>query len=190
MTDLRLDRGNSGAATVVRPGRDTDAAAMALAQARAWRAAYASMTPDIDFDHRSDDEVAASWTPLWRQALGAAPSPHHHVLVATDHSIVTGFVTVTPPAPPAPAPTAEIGALVVDPDHQRRGHGSRLLSAAMDVVAANPTGVNRVLVWVPALDQPRIDFFTSAGFAPDGARRTYATEVRPVVEVRLVTTLG
>ncbi len=106
--------------------------------------------------------------------------------VAVGDGIVAGFVAsapvsvgVGPAAQDAttdePASQAvEVVALEVDPMHQRRGHGSRLLAAVVDTSRAD--GAEEVQVWVHVDDAARADFFRGAGFDTDGARRRRAVD--------------
>ena len=79
----------------------------------------------------------------------------------------------------------EIVALVVQPDHWRRGHGSRLLTAAVDV--ARGDGFRHAYAWLPATDEAGRSFLTGAGWAPDGVHRQVdaGTSEQPARQVRL-----
>jgi ribosomal protein S18 acetylase RimI-like enzyme len=59
--------------------------------------------------------------------------------------------------------------LTVDPEDRGRGHGSRLLQAAMDTIAADR--FRRAVCWVVASDDAVRRFLTEAGWGPDGAHR-------------------
>lgn len=141
----------------VRAATAGDVPAIGSVQARAWRAAYARLLPP---------DVLAALDPAalaegWRAAVTAPPSPRHRVLVACSGPTVVGFA--------ACAGDGEVVALLVDPAHQRRGHGSRLLNAVADVLRDD--GAARLTAWAPTDDAPRVAFLTSAGFAADGTRR-------------------
>lgn len=142
----------------VRPATAADVAALGAVQSRAWRAAYADVLPRDVLDALAPEVLAEGWHP----AVVAPPSPGHRVLVAAAGPTVVGFA--------AAQPDGEIVALVVDPAHQRQGHGSRLLNAVADL--AREDGVAALSAWSPVADGPRVAFFTSAGFAADGGRRT------------------
>jgi GNAT superfamily N-acetyltransferase len=103
---------------------------------------------------------------------------------------VVGFVAIAPAQDQgADAADGEIVALVVDPLHQRSGHGSRLLSAAAATLREG--GASRVSVWVPGRDEALRDFYVSAGLVVDGARRTLQGEDgQRVQEIRLSAVLG
>lgn len=131
---------------------------MGAVQSRAWRTAYNRLIPA---------ETLAAFTPEaleqpWRRAITEPPSPAHHVFVACEESTVVGF---------AAAADIEIATLVVDPLHQRRGHGSRMLAALTDTLREQHA--TRVQMWVPEADDVLLAFLASAGMVPDGARRSY-----------------
>jgi len=151
----------------VRPAVARDVQAIAAVHARAWQAAYRDVLPPAVRDALSNAELVAAWD----TAVRNPPSTGHRVLVATAADLVTGFAAATPSADPDGADgDVELVALEVDPAHQNSGHGSRLLNAAVDT--ARDAGAARLLVWVPAVDNPRVAFFTAAGLTADGAERT------------------
>jgi GNAT superfamily N-acetyltransferase len=190
--------GAPGADNSVRPAREPDLAAIGAVHARSWTGPYAQVLPPALVDALSPDVLASAWT----AAVSAPPTPRHRVHVATGDGIVTGFVASAPahdPGGEAPGPeqgsVVELVALEVDPLHQRRGHGSRLLAAVADVSADD--GTDQLHVWVHVDDAPRAEFLRSAGFAEDGARRRRALpggdpeDARSVwPEVRMVAWLG
>lgn len=174
-----------GADASVRRATAADVPAIAAVQARALRAAYADLL---------DPQALAQLSPAvlhgpWEAAVIRPPTPGHVVLVACAAGAVVGVAAVAPsPDPDATAADGELTVLVVDPAHHRVGHGSRLLAAAVDLLAG--AGAASVRTWTPATDEPRRGFLASAGLAPDGARRIYETsDGRRVSEVRLTASL-
>ncbi len=166
--------GPSSADASVRPAVPADAEAMGACQARSWRLAYADLLPDEALAALTGPGLA----PFWQAAISAPPSPRHRVLVACSGSTVVGFAALAPSGDgDADARHGELAALVVDPMHQRAGHGSRLLAAAADTLRQN--AFDAVRVWIPEPDTALAAFLVSAGLAPDGARRTHdLTELR------------
>ena len=77
----------------------------------------------------------------WERAITAPPSASHRVLVACDGPRVVGFAASAPVEQ-----GIEVVALEVDPDHQRGGHGSRLLTACVDL--AREHGAVHLQTWV------------------------------------------
>jgi len=157
----------------VRPATAADLAAIGAVQARAWTAAYADLLPAEVLAEMGPEPFATAWRP----AVTTPPSPRHRVLVACSGPTVVGFC--------ASDSRGEIVALLVDPAHQRHGHGSRLLAATVDTLRED--GLGTVSTWSPADDGPRRAFLGSAGFGPDGtARDLDMPGERTMREVRLV----
>lgn len=141
-----------------------DTEAIARIQWRSWAAAY----PEVaDAEAPSTDTLAGRWTELVSRPKDA----RMRVLVALDRVDVRGFVLVHPSFDPDSdqVTDGEIGELAVDPDHQRAGHGSRLLQAAADTLRAD--GFTRMVWWLDATDDARRALATSAGWDADGAHR-------------------
>ncbi|MCW2865952.1 MAG: GCN5-related N-acetyltransferase [Marmoricola sp.] len=145
-----------------------DAEAVAAVQVRAWRESYADLLPP---------EVLASLDPAgmaaaWRQALAAPGDARQRVLVALARNLVTGFVVTGPTTDPDhdPVATGELSDLTVDPHQRGAGHGSRLLTAAAETLAADR--FSTAVSWLPVGDDAQRAFLTGAGWAPDGAHRT------------------
>ncbi len=170
----------------VRAARPADAAAVGGVQARAMRSAWGDLLDPAALDALTPQALA----PVWEDAIRTAPSARYAVLVACSGATVVGFAAVRPAGDPdAGEDDGELAVLLVDPLHQRAGHGSRLLSAA--VARLRDAGVTRLLAWSPEPDTARTGFLVSAGMVLDGARRTYETDDgRPVSEVRLTAALA
>lgn len=116
----------------------------------------------------------------WQEAVASPPSTDHRVLVAiSDEGAgpqVVGLAGLAPVYGTAPAGDqggdrrgAELTALAVDPDHQRRGHGSRLLAAV--VAHARTAGAEVLLIWVPRGDPSLAGLLTGSGLTRTGSRR-------------------
>ncbi|HSY15957.1 MAG TPA: GNAT family N-acetyltransferase [Jatrophihabitantaceae bacterium] len=173
----------------VRPARTGDAAEIARIQLETWRIAYASILPAPVLDALDAGDATASWT----TAIEAAPTPRHRVLVALERDQLVGFIAIaTPEDLPAGEPdlaaTVAFGPLLVEPRWGRRGHGSRLLAAAVDT--ARTTGATRAVAWLPEADDASRAFFGSAGWAGDGYVRGLETGAGQVREVRIQTSLA
>ena len=159
----------------VRPARPDDAAEIARIQVVTWRTAYRSLLPREVLDEWDPDGAAAAW----QSAVASPPTPGHGVLVALERNAVVGFAAFGPAelsdgetSDPA-GPTTEVSTLLVEPRWGRRGHGSRLLAAVVDV--ARGGGAARLQVWLPEADAVSVGFYESAGWAPDGWARTLDT---------------
>jgi GNAT superfamily N-acetyltransferase len=182
-------RARGTAEASVRPARPDEAAEIARVQAVAWRTAYRSVLPAQVLDDWDEEAAGAAW----RRAVTAPPTPGHGVLVALERDVVVGFAAygpaeVSPGEAASPdGPTTEVAPLLVEPRWGRRGHGSRLLAAVVDLARA--TGTARLQVWLPESDSVSAAFFESAGWAPDGWARTLDTGATPLREVRWHTLL-
>lgn len=181
-----MEADSHGPSGTVRAAGAGDAAAIGAVQARAWRQAYRDVLPPQVLQALSAEALADTW----RAAITAPPSPRHRVLVACGDDLVVGFAAVAPARDrDAAEADGELVELAVDPAHQGRGHGSRLLAAATDTL--REAGAATVRAWVPAADRPRHDFLVSAGLRPDGATRTLAApDGTQAEQLRLSASLG
>lgn len=172
----------------VRLARTSDVDDIAAVQARSWRQAYASILPTSVLDSLDPAEMAFEWG----RALLSGEQHRVFVAVAEGTGAIVGAASVGPCGDPdlEGAAVGEIGALFVDPDHQRAGHGSRLMHAAVDLLRG--TGIDECVTWIALDDEARRAFFTSAGWGPDSAYRDLQIPDAPdaLREVRLVTALG
>ncbi len=168
----------------VREAQPGDGPEIARIQVETWRTAYASILPAPVLDSLTVEAAE----PAWVAAVQDPPSPHHHVLVAQERQWLVGFAAVAPAddleeGDPDPDATAQIGPLLVEPRWGRRGHGSRLLAAAVDL--ARKDDMHRAIAWIPAADSASLDFLRSAGWEADGYARVLETGAGEVRELRL-----
>jgi GNAT superfamily N-acetyltransferase len=173
----------------VRAALPADAPDIGRIQIDTWQTAYASILPAESLAE-VDAETAGR---TWLAALTDPPSPRHRVLVAREQSWTVGFIAIGPaddaePTDPTPDRTGAVSVLVVDPRWGRRGHGSRLLAAAVDYWRGD--GFVLANAWVPEADVASTSFYTSAGWARDGYVRLLDTGAGTVREVRLHVSLA
>lgn len=165
----------------VRPARPADVADIARIQIATWRAAYADFLPAEALDAATPELATAQWA----AAVDEAPSPRHRVLVAQERDSVVGFAAVEPDPDD---PVAEVIAIMlVEPRWGRRGHGSRMLAAMVDL--ARQDGTQRLTAWVFERDRASVGFYESAGWSRDGWIRMLEAADAPIREVRLHTAL-
>ena len=163
----------------VRAARPADVPEIARIQVDTWRTAYRRFLPESVL--AALDVTAAAQA--WEAAVVSPPSPAHHVLVATEGSDTVGFAAVGPSAEEDARPgEAEVAALLVEPRWGRRGHGSRLLAAAVDFLRQD--GVTGLVAWVPDGDLASTAFYQSAGWEPDGTARILEADGGSVRETR------
>ncbi len=156
-----------GGPVPVRPARTGDAPGIAAVQSRAWRLRYAHLLPEQLLDELTPDNLARAWD----TAISTAPSPRHRVLVACQGEEVVGFASLAPStdADLDPRTDADLLELAVAPDRCGQGHGSRLLTATAQTLAAD--GFAIVYHWVSAADDELRRFLSGAGWGPDAATR-------------------
>ena len=179
--------GPQGPAGFVRPARAEDLAAIGQVQA-------ATMLASLQAGHTAEHGAplpegvqAMIAAPViaagWEAAVSAPPSPEHHVLVATtaqpdaESRTVVGLLGLAPTrsmdaeghVDETGVQAVEVTALGVEPASQRRGHGSRLLAAAVDL--ARQDGARALVAWAVRGDESISRLLTSVGMAPTGAHR-------------------
>ena len=171
----------------VRPARAADLTAIGQVQA-------ATMLASLEAGHTAEHSAplpegvrAMIAAPViaagWETAVTEPPSPKHHVLVATTAQAdaasrtVVGLLGLAPTqsmdaeghVDEAGVRAVEVTALGVEPASQRRGHGSRLLAAAVDL--ARQDGARALVAWAVRGDQSVSRLLSSVGMAPTGAHR-------------------
>ena len=164
-----------------------DAGSIARVQLDAWRDLYADVLPADALDSLDVDVFAERWS----ASLTTPQDARMRVLVALDRADVRGFVLVQPSLDPDAdqVTDGEVGEFVVDPAHRGEGHGSRLLQAAMDTMAADR--FTRVRWWIASTDDALREFVTSSGWEADGAHRELQDDAgHTVKQVRLHTTVA
>ncbi|GAA0399684.1 hypothetical protein Acor_22110 [Acrocarpospora corrugata] len=199
----------------VRPARLEDVDAVTSTQIRAWKQGYREFLPPGPLEQMTGAAAEKMWRRQWDEAILSPPSPRHRVLVAvervvmdTDHwsalgpggilappsherasDRVVGLASHGPAEDPDlhPATTAELLTLLVDPNHIRRGHGSRLLNATVDHLRED--GYGAVVTWVFADNHPMLGFLESAGWGEDMAERVLDMG-RPIRMIRLGTDIS
>jgi GNAT superfamily N-acetyltransferase len=172
----------------VRLALPAEAASIAAVQRRGWTQ---TMPADVASEVLSSVDLD-TMTERWEQAILRPPLAQFRVLVAVEESRVVGFAAMGPSDDPDAAAGEDglVAEFVVDPQAQRRGHGSRLLNACVDTLRAD--GFTRATWWLHASDDALRGFLTGAGWAADGAHTEVAvTEGGPGLKlVRLHTAIA
>jgi GNAT superfamily N-acetyltransferase len=175
----------------VRPARAEDAAEIARIQLVTWRTAYRRMFPASVLAGLDEGYLTRGWA----EAIAEPPSPRHRVLIAIEQgesaSTTVGFAASGPAdeqalAPEEPALGEDVAAvtdLLVEPRWGRRGHGSRLLAASVDLWRTDRFG--SAVAWAYEGDQATQKFLVSSGWEPDGAARALDVEDMLVNQLRL-----
>lgn len=183
-----MDSSQPAVADSVRLALPGEAGAIAAIQRRRWAAELPAAVADRLLAALSVEEM----TSAWQAAITRPPNARCRVLVAVEAGRVVGYAT-TLPSPDGDADAACDGAIEefgVDPPAQRRGHGSRLLNAAVDTLRSD--GFARASAWLGVEDDQLRGFLTEAGWALDGSTREIGTEDESVRlrQVRLHTDVG
>lgn len=163
----------------VRPARSEDVGEIARIQLSTWRIAYRRLMPRHVLADISQDWLGERWS----AAVTAPPDRQHRVLVAIEQAaqdFVVGFMA-SGPSEDDPA-AAEITELLVEPRWGRRGHGSRLLAASVDLWRQDAFAAARA--WTFEQDVAMTKFLTSAGWAPDGVTRALDVDDLLVPQIR------
>jgi len=175
----------------VRPARPDDAGEIARIQLSTWRTAYRRMFPAHVLASLDEAYLARGWT----EAITAAPSGRHRVLIAVEQgessTTTVGFAASGPADEQALAPeekplgddVAAITDLLVEPRWGRRGHGSRLLAATVDLW--RESGFTSGVAWAYDQDAVMKKFLASTGWEPDGAARALDVDDMLVPQIRL-----
>lgn len=153
---------------VVRPARLGDVAELTAVQLKSWRTAEGLPPGEESVPDVAEAERA------WQRAVMVPPTDRHCIWVAAEAEVVVGLAALAPASDPDldPTSTTELLVLTVDPDRRQRGHGSRLLAAAMQAVADG--GQQAAITWVAAQDDASRQFLSGAGWGVDGAHRSLA----------------
>ncbi len=159
-----------------------DAAAVAGLQVAHWREVYDALLPTEVLAALPVEEFAAHW----ERSIATPKEARQRVLVALERVTVRGFTTTAPStdADADPGQVAEVGELVVHPSAYRRGHGSRLLHAAVDTLRSDK--FTRATTWVTSTNDAVRRFLTDQGWSPDGAYRELDLDGDGVVTVNQI----
>jgi GNAT superfamily N-acetyltransferase len=144
-----------------------DADTIAAVQVRAWRGAYEGVLPAEVLSDLPTSEFALRW----RHSISRPGEARQRVLVALERATVRGFAATAPAtdADADPAADAEITEFVVDPAAVGKGHGSRLLHAAVDTLRSDR--FRRATIWLSTTDDDLRSFLITQGWDADGAFR-------------------
>ncbi len=189
----------------VRPARESDAAEIARIQLSTWRTAYRTLLPRTILNSLDEAEMAEAW----RGAITAPPTDRHRVLIAIEQAgsteggsteggsiagggdHIAGFAAagpadedaLAPEEKPLPDGVVAITDMLVEPRWGRRGHGSRLLAAAVDIWRTD--GFTTAVAWAYDQDAATQAFLGSAGWEPDGVTRALDVDDLLVPQLRL-----
>ena len=164
-----------------------DADAIAAVQVRAWPELYAALLP-AELLPTDAVTVAAQW----REVLAKPADARNRVLVALERNRIVGFALTSAATDPDcdRVSDGELAEVTIDPPERGKGHGSRLIQAAVDTLAADR--FTRAVSWVNTSDDALRTFLVAAGWAPDTAHRELdldGTGTTTVKQIRLHTAI-
>src|SRR5689334_25049772 len=176
----------------VRPAVPDDSVEIARIQLVTWRHAYRRILPRPALENLDEAWMASRW----RAAIEEPPTPRHRVLVAieqAEQAYLVGFAATGEVDDAALAPDedhssmlrpdlASVTDLLVEPRWGRRGHGSRLLAASVDLWRED--GFTTAVAWTFVDDRVTSAFLESTGWAKDGASRALDVDDLLVPQVR------
>lgn len=153
----------------IRPAQPTDARGIAEAHVAAWRCAYRNLLPDTVLDNLSVERG----TNVWKERLTQGT---RQGLVFEQDGGILGFVTYAASRDDDADPerVGEIRAIYLHPRAWRKGYGSALAEAAMEVL--KDQGFSEVTLWVLEGNERGRAFYAALGFEPDGAQKVEVRE--------------
>ena len=140
----------------IRQATKDDAPAVARVRVDCWRTTYRGLIPDAYLDGMDVDASAK----LWDRVLSAPPNAAS-VFVADDAGEVVGFAAGNRLEEPRYALDAELSAVYVRADRQRKGIGRKLVDAVARAQQAN--GAHGLIVWVIAGNKAGRAFYEGLG---------------------------
>ena len=141
-------------ASHIRPATSGDAQGIARVQVLTWQQTYRGILPDAFLDGLDVERSAESW-----RAVVADRRRVTHVV--DDGPGIVGFCTSGPSRGDPGGYRGEVEAIYIHPAEQGRGHGTALVQAAMDWLAAKR--LTPVLVWALEANTRAHGFYQSLG---------------------------
>jgi len=160
-----------------------DAPAIAQIQRQHWLASFGETIAEADLAATDESAMAERWA----QLISAPPDARIRTLVALERANIRGFALVHPCHDPDADQIVdgEIGEFAISTEHQRNGHGARLLQACADTLSAD--GFKRGVWWVSPSNDTLRAYLLAAGWDADGAHREFEGATGPVKQIRLHT---
>jgi ribosomal protein S18 acetylase RimI-like enzyme len=143
-------------ATIIRPAKPADAAAIAAIRVETWRTTYKGLIPDAYLASMKVEDSEA----LWAKVL-AAPPNRTNTFVAEKAGNVIGFASGLMLPEKKHELDAELSAVYIRRDAQRAGVGKQLVSHV--AAAQRDLGATGLIVWVIAGNRMARNFYESLG---------------------------
>ncbi|HEY7224577.1 MAG TPA: GNAT family N-acetyltransferase [Micromonosporaceae bacterium] len=164
----------------VRPAQVSDAEAVGLVNAQAWRGAYAGLMPQDYLDALDPAERGRAW----RRRLESIQPPTSVLVLERGTEGVVGFASLGPARDPDadPSATGEVMAIYLLPEHWRGGGGRVLMAEA--VRRLSDAGFREATLWVLETNDRARRFYEAVGWSLDGQRRVDESYGFALAEVR------
>jgi L-amino acid N-acyltransferase YncA len=141
----------------IREARPEDAAGIASVHVESWRTTYRGIVPQAFLDG-----LSVEGRTRWWEAMFARADSRRCVFVAEgEDGQIIGFAFAGPESRGDRVYTGEVYAIYLLEQHQRRGIGRRLMSAAVERLSA--LGMTGMLLWVLADNHPSRRFYEALG---------------------------
>jgi ribosomal protein S18 acetylase RimI-like enzyme len=161
----------------LRPGRETDGAAMAAVFVAAWRGGYRGIVPDDVIE----SQTVARWEPV---LTAAARDPETRSVVAIDGvGAIVGFAGFGSDSSDPDPQVGYLSSLYVDPTASGAGVGGALLERTLRELA--DAGRTTVALWVFRDNVRARALYERYGFVADGAEHVDRRWRVPQVRYRL-----
>lgn len=155
----------------VRTAWPAEAAAIAPIQRRVWTEEW-SAAETAALLAGTDLQAMAE---VWNEAIARPPEATCRVLVALEGQRVVGFAATGPSDDEDAQPRdGMVTEFAIDPIERGKGHGSRLMNAAIDTLRGD--GFTTATWWVRTTNDPLRAFLQSAGWQPDGATQEFTAD--------------
>ena len=148
---------------ILRPAAPSDAAGVAGVYVASWNAGFAGLVPPRPLD--------AAQVARWERDLAAGPA---RWWLVEEADRVLGFVGTGPSRDPVDPGLGELDTIAVRPDAWRRGVGRRLMTAALEDLAA---GFGEAILWTWADLEPAGRFYEATGWRASGESRDSGRQV-------------
>ena len=148
----------------LRPAREADGPAIGAIKVETWRRAYSGLLSPALLAGLDVAQESAEWGAYARQTPEG-----HRLIVACSGDEVIGYGRSEPCPDDDARGAGEVGGLYVRPADQGRGAGRAMLTWLVDDLLAR--GLDPVVIWYFAGNDPAAALYAAAGFVPDGARR-------------------
>ncbi len=141
----------------IRTAKPTDAAPIARVHVDSWRTTYEGIVPAEYLANLSYRDRESTWS----EALATQNSATTILVAETEAGDVVGFASAGPDRDANPIYRAELYAIYLLQQHQNRGLGRRLVSAAAHSLQQH--GFSSMLLWVLEDNHPARRFYESLG---------------------------